>query len=134
MLHALEPADVLVLAVHRDMFELRAAGGSLGPQQAPLGIPAGRGTLLDQALKSKFYLGPVTPSVGHAELRARLGETVQEVYALPIHVVGRPVLVLLIGRYGPSLEATRRADRVGEAAERALERIVRLKRQKGERA
>ena len=134
LVSGLDPADVLVLAVHRDMFEARAAGGSLGPQQAPLGIPSGRGSLLDQALKSGFYLGPIAPSVVHAELRARLGETVGEVYALPIQVAARPVLMLLIGRYGPSLEATRRADRLGEAAEQALERIVRLRRRKSERA
>jgi hypothetical protein len=90
--------------------------------------------LLDEALKSGSYLGPVAPTVVHAELRARLGETVGEVYALPIQVTGRPVLVLLTGRHGPSLEATRRANRLGEAAEQALERIVRLRRRKIERA
>jgi hypothetical protein len=131
---ALEPADALVLAVHRDMFEARAAGGSLGPQQTPLAIPSGRGSVLDQALKAKFYLGPVPPSVVHAELRARLGETVSEVYVLPIQVAARPVLMMLAGRYGPSVEATRRADRLAAAAEQALERIVRLKRRQSERA
>jgi hypothetical protein len=134
LVDAFEPSDVLVLAVHRDMFEARAAGGSLGGQQAPLGIPSGHGSLLDEALKSGSYLGPVTPTVVHAELRARLGETVGEVYALPIRVAGRPVLVLLTGRHGPSLEATRRANRLGEAAEQALERIIRFRRRKSEQA
>jgi hypothetical protein len=129
-----EPADALVLAVHREMFEARAAGGSLAGQQAPLGIPSGHGSLLDQALKFGSYLGPVAPTAEHAELRARLGETVGEVYALPIQVMGRPVLMLLTGRHGPSLEATRRANRLGEAAEQSLERIVRLRRRKSERA
>jgi hypothetical protein len=132
LIEALEPADALVLAVHRDMFEARAAGGSLGPQQTPLGIASGRGSVLDEALKSGFYLGPVPPSVVHAELRARLGETVSEVYIVPIQVTGRPVLMMLTGRYGPSLDATRRADRLAAAAEQALERIVRIKRKQSE--
>jgi hypothetical protein len=134
LVNGFEPADVLVLAVHREMFEARAAGGSLAGQQEPLGIPSGHGSLLDQALKSGSYLGPVAPTVEHAELRARLGETVGEVYALPIQVMGRPVLVLLTGRHGPALEATRRANRLGEAAEQSLERIVRLRRRKSEQA
>lgn len=134
LIAALEPADSLVLAVHRDMFEARGSGGSLGSQQSPLGIPAGRGSVLDEALKAGFYLGPVPPSVVHAELRARLGETVSEVYVLPIQVTGRPVLMLLASRYGPSVEATRRADRLAVTAQRSLERIVRLKRQQSERA
>jgi hypothetical protein len=133
LIFALEPADGLVLAVHRDMFEARAAGGSLGPQQAPLGIPSGRGSVLDQVLKAGSYLGPVPPSVVHAELRARLGEPVSEVYALPIQVASRPVLIVLAGRYGPSLEATRRVDRLVHASEQALERIVRNKRRQSER-
>jgi hypothetical protein len=132
IVNGFEPADALVLAVHRDMFEARAAGGSLDEQQAPLGIPSGHGSLLDQALKSGSYLGPVEPTAVHAELRARLGETVGEVHALPIQVMGRPVLVLLTGRHGPSLEATRRANRLREAAEQSLERIVRLRRRKSE--
>jgi hypothetical protein len=132
LVSGLSPADVLVLAVHRDMFESRAAGGSVAPEQAALGIPSGRGSLLDQALKAGFYLGPVTPTAVHAELRERLGETVGEVYARPIRVASRPVLVFVSGRYGPSLEARRRAEKLGEAAEQALERIVRLKRRKSE--
>jgi hypothetical protein len=132
LIEALEPADALVLAVHRDMFEARASGGSLGPQQTPLGIPSGRGSVLDEALRSGFYLGPVPPSIVHAELRARLGETVSEVYVVPIQVTGRPVLIMLAGRYGPSLDATRRADRSVAAAEQALERIVRQRRKQSE--
>ena len=134
LVEGLEPADALVLAVHRDMYEARTASGSLGLHTAPLGIPSGRDSVFDQAMKSGYYLGPIAPSVVHAELRARLGETVAEVYVLPIRVSGRPVLILLVARYGASLEATRRSDRLAEAAEQALERVVRVKRQRSERA
>lgn len=134
LVDGLEPADVLVLAVHRDMYEARTASGSLGLHTAPLGIPSGRDSVLDQAMKAGYYLGPIAPSVVHAELRARLGETVSEVYVLPIRVSGRPVLTMLVARYGASLEATRRSDRLADAAEQALERVVRVKRQRSERA
>ncbi len=134
LVEGLEPADALVLAVHRDMYEARTASGSLGLHTAPLGIPSGRDSVLDQAMKAGYYLGPIAPSVVHAELRARLGETVSEVYVLPIRVSGRPVLMLLVARYGASLEATRRSDRLAEAAEQALERVVRVRRQRSERA
>ena len=53
---------------------------------------------------------------------------------VPIRVSGRPVLTMLVTRYGASLEATRRSDRLAEAAEQALERVVRVKRQRSERA
>jgi hypothetical protein len=134
LVDGLEPAEVLVLAAHRDMYEARTASASLGLHTAPLGIPSGRDSVLDQAMKSGYYLGPIAPSVVHAELRARLGETVSEVYVLPIHVSGRPVLTMLVARYGTSLEATRRSDRLAAAAEQALERVVRVKRQRSERA
>lgn len=124
-----EPADALVLAVHRDLFEVRSTSGSLGPQRVPLGIPAGRGSFLDQAVRAGAYLGPIAPTPVDAQLRARLGETVSEVHARSIRAAGRPVFVLVVARSGHASEAAERAERLGQEAERTLERIVRFRRQ-----
>jgi hypothetical protein len=69
--------------------------------------------------------------VVHAELRAALpSSALEEVYVAPAIVAERPALVLLMAGFGPSLEATRRADRLTQAASRAIERIVRARKGK----
>lgn len=122
----LEPALSLLVAVRAGSLEVRARSSSLDdPALAELKLPAGKNSVFDVAVRAGFYLGPLLPSVVHEELRALLpAGAAEEVYAAPVLVNNRPALVLLMARFGPSLEGTRRADRLLRAAAAAIERIV----------
>lgn len=122
----LEPAVALIVAVRGGMLEVRAASRAL-PAEAlsTFSSPVGKNTVFDIAVRAGFYLGPLPASLVHAELRAVLPHgSADEVYSAPVLVAGRPVLVLMMARFGPSLEATRRADRLALAAANAIERLV----------
>ena len=121
---ALEPGISVVFALRSGMLEPRAAGRALG-QRWPRQLPLGEASVFDQALRSGFYLGPLPVTFPHVELRAALPPAAgDEVYCAPVIVGGRPVLLALLAEAGPSLVATRRADRVVAAAAAALERIL----------
>jgi len=121
---ALEPAISVVFALRSGMLEPRAAGRALG-QRWPRQLPLGEASVFDQALRSGFYLGPLPVTFPHVELRAALPPAAgDEVYCAPVIVGARPVLLALLAEAGPSLVATRRADRVVAAAAAALERIL----------
>ncbi len=132
---ALEPALSLLVAVRAGTLEVRATSRELArPELAALKLPAGKNSVFDVAVRAGFYLGPLLPTVVHSELRALLpAGAVDEVYAAPVLVNNRPTLVLLMARFGPSLDGTRRADRLLRAAASALERIVLNKKRGGSR-
>lgn len=127
---ALEPALVLVGRIRGGALEIRAASHAFVPGAFDeFSLALGAGSIVDFALEAGFYLGPLSASLVHAELRVLLPEgTADEVYATPVLVAGRPVLILLMASFGPSLEATRRADRLSRAAASALERVIAQRR------
>lgn len=126
-----EPALALVLALRAGAFDLRATSAAFGPELVPFSVSVGKRSVFDSALETGHYLGPLPNTLVHAELRAGLSSgPSSEVYVAPVLVQSRPALVLLISRMGPSLEATRRADRLIAVAAEALERIVLVRKQR----
>lgn len=123
---ALEPAVSLVVAVRSGSMEVRASSRALVAQDlSSFSLPTGKNTVFDVAVRAGFYLGPLPSGIVHAELRSLLPNGAsEEVYSAPVLVANRPVLALLMARFGPSLDATRRADRLISAASAAIERIV----------
>jgi hypothetical protein len=130
---ALEPADVILVSVRASGFDARGVSRSLfGGDALNLSLAAGKNSVFDAALRAGFYLGPLSPGLTHSELRALLpNEARAEVYAAPVVLAGRPVLVLLMARFGPSLDATQRADKLLKAAGSALERVLLAKKRGG---
>jgi hypothetical protein len=126
IVRGLEPALSILVAVRSGTLEVRATSGSLAREAlAKLELPAGKNSVFDVAVRAGFYLGPLLPTVAHGELRGLLPPgAAEEVYSAPVLVNGRPVLVLMMAKFGPSLEGTRRADRLLRAAASAIERIV----------
>jgi hypothetical protein len=128
---AFEPAAALVLAVRAKAFEARAASEGFGLDRAPFSVASGRHSVFDSALRAGHYLGPLPGTLIHAELRALIGGgPAEDVYVTPVAVGGRPVLLLLLARMGPTLDATRRADALVRLAGEALSRIVRARKQR----
>lgn len=127
---ALEPAISLVVAVRAGSMEVRAGSRAFEePALASFSLPTGKNSVFDIAVRAGFYLGPLPSGIVHAELRSFLPSgALDEVYSAPVLVASRPVLALLMARFGPSLEATRRADRLILAASAAIERILRNKK------
>ncbi|HWA78360.1 MAG TPA: hypothetical protein VG937_38760 [Polyangiaceae bacterium] len=123
---ALEPAVSLVVAVRGGSMELRAASRAVSEAaQSSFSLPTGKNSVFDVAVRAGFYLGPLPSGIVHAELRSFLpSAALDEVYSAPVLVANRPVLALLMARFGPSLDATRRADRLILAASAAIERIL----------
>jgi hypothetical protein len=130
---ALEPAVVLVVAVRGGSLEVRAASRSVADKAtSSFSLPAGKNSVFDIAVRAGFYLGPLPSTWVHAELRGLLPSgAADEVYSAPVLVASRPVLALMMARFGPSLDATRRADRLIVAAAAAIERILRSKKRGG---
>lgn len=131
--NCLEPALAMVVAVRAGSLEVRATTRGIG--EKPIGqfsLPTGKNSVFDIAVRAGFYLGPLPASAVHAELRALLPNgAAEEVYSAPVLVASRPVLALLMARFGPSLDATRRADRLIAAASTTIERILVHKKRGG---
>jgi hypothetical protein len=127
---ALEPALSLVVAVRAGSMEARAGSRAFEePALSSFSLPTGKNSVFDIAVRAGFYLGPLPSGIVHAELRSFLPSgALDEVYSAPVLVANRPVLALLMARFGPSLDATRRADRLISAASAAIERILRSKK------
>lgn len=133
MCRALEPALALVVAVRAGSLEMRASTRLVADRgSGTFSLPAGKNSVFDIAVRAGFYLGPLPSTPVHAELRSLLPEGAgEEVYSAPVLVAARPVLALLMARFGPSLDATRRADRLITAASGAIERILLSKKRGG---
>ncbi|HYJ09991.1 MAG TPA: hypothetical protein VEX18_13305, partial [Polyangiaceae bacterium] len=83
-------------------------------------------SVLETAVKSGFYLGPIPNTPNHRELRDALPpDSVNEVYVTVVTVSDRPSLVWLTAGFEQSLDLTRRADEIALVAGRALARILR---------
>ena len=130
---ALRPALSIVFSVKNASFEARAVSAEIAARSpaGQISLLSHQPSVLETAVKSGFYLGPIPNTPNHRELYDALPpETASEVYATVITVSGRASLVWLIAGFQQSLDLTRRADELGLAAGRALSRIV-LSRKRG---
>jgi hypothetical protein len=125
---ALAPAPSIVFAIKSASFEGRIAA-EVVERRVPakqLSLLSHQPSVLETAVKSGFYLGPIPNTPNHRELRDALPpDAANEVYVTVITVSDRPSLVWLIAGFEQSLDLTRRADEVALAAGRALARILR---------
>lgn len=130
---ALEPAVSIVFAVKNASFDGRVAS-ELVEMRTPakqISLLSHQPSVLETAVKSGFYLGPIPNTPNHRDLREALpSDAVGEVYVTVVTVSDRPSLVWLIGGFQQSLDLTRRADEIALVAGRALGRILR-QRKKG---
>jgi hypothetical protein len=125
---ALAPAPSIIFAVKSASFDGRVATEAV-ERRVPakqLSLLAHQPSVLETAVKSGFYLGPIPNTPNHRELRDALPpDAANEVYVTVVTVEGRPSLVWLIAGFEQSLDLTRRADEIALAAGRALARILR---------
>jgi hypothetical protein len=132
--HALRPALSIVFTVKNASFEARAASPELEASavERKLTLLSHQPSVLETALKSGFYLGPIPNTPNHRELRDALPADGQaEVYATLVTVAERPSLIWLLAGFERSLDLTRRADEIALAAGRALTRILRSRKRGG---
>jgi hypothetical protein len=127
----LAPVHSIVFTVKNASFDGRVA--SVGVEQRTkarqLSLLSHQPSVLETAVKSGFYLGPIPNTPNHRELREALSpDSTNEVYATVITVSDRPSLVWLLGGFEQSLDLTRRADEIALAAGRALGRILRQRK------
>ena len=125
---ALAPAASVVFAIKSASFEGRVASDVIEARvpAKQLSLLSHQPSVLETAVKSGFYLGPIPNTPNHRELRdALLPDASGEVYVTVIMVSDRPSLVWLIAGFERSLDLTRRADEIALAAGRALARILR---------
>jgi len=121
----------LVFALRSTRFDVRGGSAALGTasELRALGVPTGTGSLLDAALRSGFYLGPLPEVAGLHSLQSKWGTPPDaDCYARVVNVSERPSLILLMVGFKDSTEATRRADVLTRSAGRALEQIVRSRK------
>jgi hypothetical protein len=125
---ALAPAPSVIFAIKSASFEGRVASAAVESRTPAkqLSLLSHQPSVLETAVKSGFYLGPIPNTPNHRELRDALPpDAANEVYVTVITVSDRPSLVWLIAGFEQSLDLTRRADEVALAAGRALARILR---------
>jgi hypothetical protein len=131
---ALAPAASIVFAIKSASFEGRVASQVVEQRTSAkqLSLLSHQPSVLETAVKSGFYLGPIPNTPNHRELRDALPpDAVNEVYVTVITVSDRPSLVWLIAGFEQSLDLTRRADEIAQAAGRALARILRERKRGG---
>lgn len=131
---SLAPAVSIVFAVKSGSFDGRVASSQVESRTTvrSLSLVSHQPSVLENAVKSGFYLGPIPNTPNHRELRDALPlDTVNEVYVTVVTVTDRPSLVWLIAGFEQSLDLTRRADEVALLAGRALERILRQRKKGG---
>jgi len=127
----LSPAASIVFAVKNASFDGRVA--SPGVEQRTLAknisLLSHQPSVLETAVKSGFYLGPIPNTPNHRELREALPpDAVNEVYVTVVTVSDRASLVWLLAGFEQSLDLTRRADEIALVAGRALTRILRQRK------
>lgn len=130
---ALEPAASIVFAVKNASFDGRVASSAVEARTPAkqISLLSHQPSVLETAVKSGFYLGPIPNTPNHRELRDALPpDAANEVYVTVVTVSDRPSLVWLIAGFEQSLDLTRRADEIALVAGRALGRILR-QRKKG---
>lgn len=128
---ALAPAASIVFAVKNASFDGRVASAAV-EQRTPakqISLLSHQPSVLETAVKSGFYLGPIPNTPNHRELRDALPpDGVNEIYVTVVSVSDRPSLVWLIAGFEQSLDLTRRADEIALVAGRALGRILRQRK------
>jgi hypothetical protein len=130
----LAPAASIVFAVKNASFDARVASSAVEAraQVKQISLLSHQPSVLETAVKSGFYLGPVPNTPNHRELRDALPpDAVNEVYVTVITVSDRPSLVWLLAGFEQSLDLTRRADEIALVAGRVLARILRERKRGG---
>jgi hypothetical protein len=124
----LAPAASIVFAVKNASFDGRVASPTVEARTAAKNISllSHQPSVLETAVKSGFYLGPIPNTPNHRELREALPpDAVNEVYVTVVTVSDRASLVWLLAGFEQSLDLTRRADEIALVAGRVLARILR---------
>lgn len=131
---ALAPAECVLFAVKSGSFDGRVASAQIRARTdvRALSLLSHQPSVLETALKSGFYLGPIPNTPNHRELRDALPpDSAHEVYVTVVTVGDRPSLVWLLTGFERSLDLTRRADELALVAGRALGRILRQRKRGG---
>jgi hypothetical protein len=135
LLRGMAPAPSVVLSVRAGTYSGRAASPRLPAELVPkIKLTAGTASVVETAVRTGLYLGALPHTPAHQGLRDLFGTGGEaEMYVIPVLASGHPTLVLVseIAKLGPSMEATTRADELGRAVGRALERIVLSKKRGG---
>jgi hypothetical protein len=131
---ALAPAASIVFAVKNASFDARVASPAVEQRSVvkEISLLSHQPSVLETAVKSGFYLGPIPNTPNHRELRDALPpDSVNEVYVTVVTVSERASLVWLVAGFEQSLDLTRRADEVALLAGRSLTRILRERKRGG---
>jgi len=124
----LAPAASIIFAVKNASFDGRVASPAV-ERRTPaknISLLSHQPSVLETAVKSGFYLGPIPNTPNHRELREALPpDAVNEVYVTVVTVSDRASLVWLLAGFEQSLDLTRRADEIALVSGRVLARILR---------
>jgi hypothetical protein len=132
--NCLAPAASIVFAVKNASFDGRVASPQVEARARAkdLSLLSHQPSVLETAVKSGFYLGPIPNTPNHRELRDALPpDAAGEVYVTVVTVSERASLVWLLAGFEQSLDLTRRADELALVAGRALGRILRQRKRGG---
>jgi hypothetical protein len=130
----LAPSAAIVFAIKNASFDGRVASPAVEARTPAkeISLLSHQPSVLETAVKSGFYLGPIPNTPNHRELREALPpDAVSEVYVTVITVSERPSLVWLLAGFERSLDLTRRADEIAIVAGRNLARILRQRKKGG---
>jgi len=130
----LAPAASIVFQVRNASFDGRVASPDVEARAKvkQISLLSHQPSVLETAVKSGFYLGPIPNTPNHRELRDALpADASNEVYATVVTVSERPSLVWLLAGFEQSLDLTRRADEIALVAGRVLARILRQRKKGG---
>lgn len=130
----LAPAASIVFTIRSASFDGRVASPSVEARAnvKELSLLSHQPSVLETAVKSGFYLGPIPNTPNHRELRDALPpDALHEVYVTVVTVSDRPSLVWVLAGFEQSLDLTRRADELALVAGRALGRILRQRKRGG---
>jgi hypothetical protein len=134
MREALAPTLSIVFTVKNASFDGRVASANVEARASvkSLSLLSHQPSVLETAVKSGFYLGPIPNTPNHRELRDALSpDAASEVYVTVVTVSDRPSLVWLLAGFEQSLDLTRRADEIALVAGRALTRILQKRKRGG---
>jgi hypothetical protein len=117
---------VVAFAVRGRVFEGRESNDAASRSKVrALIVPMDTASVLSTAVKTGQYLGPLPETAVHAELAALLGRPNEEIAVGAVTVSGRAALLYVLAGFRTAYLTTRRATELGQAAGRALERMVR---------
>ncbi len=119
-------SSVVVFAVRKGEFQGWELSDDLGAVDSAraLHIPVDTPSFLATAQATGTYLGPLPRTVIHAPLHELLKDKASEVFAMPVLVRGKAILMLVIAGFLDALRASRRCDQLARAAGGALEGLL----------